>query len=105
MPGPLHTANHPAYHFHRKSTQMGERAMQQPISLRRRQLMIAGVAGAAVPAGVLAGLVREEAYTDSLPAGDLVVSGRVVDAHGKAIPGALVSSTPDASTTTDGDGR
>ena len=79
--------------------------MKQPISLRRRHLMIAGLAGAAVPAGVFAGLAREEALGDSQIAGNVVVSGRVVDVHGEAIPGARVSSTPDVSAMTDGDGR
>lgn len=83
------------------------------ISHRRRQLIIAGIAGAATPASVFAGqcmgLVGDAATTDALasprPIGTLIVSGRVVDADCRAIAGAVVEAGRDASATTDGDGR
>lgn len=78
---------------------------QQPISLRRRHLVIAGIAGAAVPVVVRASPAETEALADARVAGDLVVSGRVVDGAGRALPDALVAAAPGVSTMTDGDGR
>lgn len=83
------------------------------ISLRRRQLMIAGLAGAATPASVFAGhcmgLSGDAATTDAVAGpragGTLIVSGRIVGADCRAIAGAVVEAGRDASATTDGDGR
>src|SRR5262249_15689388 len=79
------------------------------VSLRRRHLMIAGIAGTAAPAVLNAGPVsRAESVTAK---GDMGVSGRVLAADGKPLHAALVeiwdarSADSLASTTTDGDGR
>jgi protocatechuate 3,4-dioxygenase beta subunit len=81
-------------------------------SLRRRQLMIAGIAA---PAALFAPQLRA-ALTAELPASarrkveTLIVSGRMVNSHGKPLAGALVEvldsgSKAGASATTDADGR
>ncbi len=82
------------------------------ISLRRRHLMmagIAGVAGAALPASLCAA-PRDAAIAEGAGGGKLVLSGRALDRNGKPLAGATVEVWPrDAShratTTTDGDGR
>lgn len=69
------------------------------ISLTRRQLMIAGIAA---PAGALAApFVASSTAAAQHP---LLMSGRLVDAQGKAVANALIE-VADTSTTTDGDGR
>ena len=83
-----------------------------PISPRRRQVLIAGLASAAAPAGVLAGecaaltaLSTDSAITES---GALIVSGRIVGADCKPLAHTTVDIAGLAertSTTTDGDGR
>jgi hypothetical protein len=87
------------------------------ISLRRRHLMIAGLAGAAVPATGLAAVCADNSPLDvaagtvSIARGDtLLVSGRIVDANCKPVTGARVEllqpHAPDAAAVlTDGDGR
>ena len=84
----------------------------RPISLRRRQVLIAGVVSAAAPAAALAG---ECAGWAAVPAGSpitesgtLIVSGRIVDADCKPLAHArieIVGTTERTSATTDGDGR
>ncbi|MDB5809329.1 MAG: hypothetical protein JWN94_1451 [Betaproteobacteria bacterium] len=73
------------------------------ISLRRRHLMIAGVAGMALP---VVGFGHEFGSTSPAAAAmqKLIVSGRVVAADGKPIAGANVA-TVGTSVMTDGDGR
>ena len=87
------------------------------ISLRRRQLMIAGLVATSTPAAVFSGQCTGAV---SLPGGatvtgplvqslvgeNLIVSGRVIDVDCNAVAGARVEvrSVP-ASTTTDADGR
>jgi len=83
-------------------------------SPRRRQLMIAGLAGSAVPGSVL-GALLEGATADpargALREGDrLIVSGRIVDAQEQPVTGALIEMLNGAAerkvwTSTDGDGR
>ena len=72
------------------------------ISLRRRHLMIAGLAGLAAPAGVFAALDTEGGLESAVR--PLVVSGRVVDPAGKPLAGAIVAASR-VNTTTDADGR
>ena len=72
------------------------------ISLRRRHLMIAAVAGLAVPAGVFAASY-DKAGTESA-ARPLIVSGRITDPDGKPVAGAMVAAAH-ANATTDADGR
>jgi hypothetical protein len=89
--------------------------MANTISLRRRRLMIAGVAGAAVPATGLTALRADGAPegivgTVSIGRGEtLLVSGRIVDAESKPVAGARVDLLHDArehvAAVTDGDGR
>ncbi len=80
--------------------------MSKPVSQRRRNLMIAGLAGAVTSAGVFAGSALEnDAPNAAMVDGNLVVSGRIVDIEARAIPGALVEIARGAATTTDGDGR
>ena len=79
-------------------------------SLRRRHLMLAGIAGAAAPA---VGLAASDARTGprpfdvSIAQGDtLLVSGRVVDASGKPLPGSRVELLQHGiEGAADGDGR
>ena len=73
------------------------------ISLRRRHLMIAGLAGLAAPAGVFAALDAEGGLESAVR--PLVVSGRVVDHAGKPLAGATVAAASRVNTTTDADGR
>ena len=83
------------------------------ISLRRRYLMIAGLAGAAAPAVAFAGATAspQDGLAVSSFADRLVVSGRILGADGKPLPGATVeiwpagSREPGGSVNTDGDGR
>jgi protocatechuate 3,4-dioxygenase beta subunit len=86
------------------------------ISLRRRHLMIAGVAGAAAPAAVFAGTggsPREELVVSTFVGrtDGLVVSGRILGADSKPLAGATVevwladSQGSHASVSTDADGR
>ena len=84
-------------------------------SIRRRQIVIAGLAAAATPASLLAaqrttGTGAFESTTViglTMTSGDrLVLSGRVVDAAGKPIAGAGVTAWREAaSAITDADGR
>jgi protocatechuate 3,4-dioxygenase beta subunit len=84
------------------------------ISVRRRQLMIAGFAGTAAPA--LAGQLHEQLAAVGQVgaverAGGVVVSGRILAGSGRPLAGATVeiwraNARGDAATaTTDGDGR
>src|SRR5262245_15776030 len=83
------------------------------ISLRRRYLMIAGLAGAAAPAVAFAGSTAspQDGLAVSSFADRLVVSGRILGADGKPVSGARVeiwrdgSREPRSSVNTDGDGR
>jgi hypothetical protein len=87
------------------------------ISLRRRHLMIAGLAGATVPAASLSALcagdepAHDAAGTVAIARGDtLLVSGRIVDVACKAVAGARVEllqphARQAAAAITDGDGR
>jgi hypothetical protein len=86
------------------------------ISLRRRHLTIAGLAGAAVPATGFGALcagdetTHDAAGTVAIARGDtLLVSGRIVDAGCKPIAGARVEllqpHAAHAAALTDGDGR
>ena len=72
------------------------------ISVRRRQFMLAGTASVVAPT------VSFAFPASAAPAGSemLLVSGRIVDASGKPVAGALVEmASPAHSATTDGDGR
>ena len=73
------------------------------ISLRRRHLMIAGLAGLAAPAGIFAALDTKGGLESAMR--PLVVSGRVVDHAGKPLAGATVAAASRVNTTTDADGR
>jgi protocatechuate 3,4-dioxygenase beta subunit len=82
------------------------------ISLRRRHLMMAGIAGAAAPVPLFAGQlsITETGITDSVPR--LIVSGRILGGpDGKPLAGATVeawhagAAGDAARATTDGDGR
>lgn len=90
----------------------------KPFSVRRRQVLIAGIAGAAIPAVISAahaaapGLATASAMSDAT----LVVSGRVVTPDGRPLSGAAVevwhagagssgTCAPCATVSTDGDGR
>jgi hypothetical protein len=83
------------------------------ISLRRRYLMMAGLAGAAAPAVAFAGATASPQDGPAVSSlGDrLVVSGRILGADGKPLSGAMVEIWPDSSreprgsVNTDGDGR
>ncbi len=86
------------------------------ISLRRRNLMILGVAGVALPASVFAGVCGGDAGMSAaagaaaFPGGDkLIVSGRIVDAHCQPIAHATIEAwhadVHRTSVATDGDGR
>jgi purine nucleoside permease len=80
------------------------------ISLTRRNLMIAGIAGAAAPAVSLAGQPRaskDPVSEISIARGDtLLVSGRVVDAAQKPLAGARIEALQHGvAAATDGDGR
>ena len=72
------------------------------ISLRRRQLMLAGTAASAVPTGIFA----FPAIAAPFGTETLLVSGRIVDTDGKPVTGALIEmASPAHTATTDGDGR
>ena len=85
------------------------------ISVRRRQLMIAGSAAAATPATLLAAPCGGSAAAFDTPEivgltvsrGDkVIVSGRVVDAASSAVRGATIETCHDgARATSDADGR
>jgi hypothetical protein len=91
------------------------------ISLRRRHLMLAGVAGVLAPAGVFAAhsgsassgapVIAVALAEGSRDDGRLVVSGRIVGPDRKPLADAAIevrlpgATTPHASTTTDADGR
>jgi hypothetical protein len=84
----------------------------KPVSLRRRHLMIASLAGAAAPAVALAQQHTERgahpaAIGMSIARGDaLLVSGRVVDGAGKPLAGSKVELLQHGvAGATDGDGR
>ena len=83
-------------------------------SVRRRQVIIAGVASVATPGFALAAHRAMRDNTHDVTAleghaalrGDkLVVSGRVIDAASRAIAGAIVETDGAAQTKTDADGR
>ena len=83
-------------------------------SIRRRQVIITGVASVAAPGFVLAAdravrinshdVTALEGHT-ALRGDKLVVSGRVIDAASRAIAGATVETDGAAQTKTDADGR
>lgn len=81
------------------------------ISLRRRYLMIAGLAGAAAPVVAFAGASPQAGLAVSSFADKLVVSGRILGADGKPLSGATVeicpadAGEPRGSVSTDADGR
>ena len=82
------------------------------ISLRRRHLMLAGIAGAAAPAAAFAAPHAAPAGKPTLsevsiaPGDTLLVSGRVVDATGKPVIGSRVELLQHGiAAATDGDGR
>ena len=85
----------------------------ETISLRRRQLMIAGIGGA--PAALIAtqGWTAAMTMPEAAPRGEeqLLVSGRVAEASGRPLAGATVEMMHPhfagrvASALTDGDGR
>jgi hypothetical protein len=83
------------------------------ISLRRRYLMMAGLAGAAAPAAAFAGATGspQDGLAVSSFADRLVVSGRILGAGGKPLSGATVevwpadSREPRGEVSTDADGR
>ena len=85
----------------------------QTISLRRRYLVVAGLAGAAAPAAVFA--MTESPQHGLAVSGDgagrLVVSGRILGDGGQPLAGATVelwagsSREPSGRTSTDADGR
>jgi hypothetical protein len=72
------------------------------LSLRRRHLIIAGLAGIAAPAGIFA--ASDNTNGAESTARPLIVSGRLMDSDGKPVAGALVAAAH-VSTTTDADGR
>jgi hypothetical protein len=67
------------------------------VSLRRRQVIIGGMASTVVPHLAFASFAAEQH-------GKLVLSGRILSESGKPISGAMVSVGQDQ-TTSDGDGR
>ena len=83
------------------------------ISLRRRYLIIAGLAGAVTPAVAFAGATAspQDGLAVSSFADRLVVSGRILGADGKPLSGAVVeillgdSREPRGAASTDADGR
>ena len=86
------------------------------ISLRRRHLMMAGLAGVATPATIFAGQRGDALFADLSATtgggkGGLVVSGRILDTDGKPLFNAsvevwhAVARRERARATTDGDGR
>ena len=84
------------------------------VSVRRRQMIIAGCAGAAVPGSLFAGQCTAGARvsdaalaaTRAARADKLILSGRIVDGACAAVAGALVQAPHDRSTAvTDADGR
>jgi protocatechuate 3,4-dioxygenase beta subunit len=72
------------------------------ISLQRRHLMVAALAGLAAPAGGFAASAAQGGPEIAMH--PLVVSGRVVDPDGKPLAGAIVAASR-VNTTTDADGR
>jgi len=80
------------------------------ISLRRRHLMIAGLAGVAAPAAIHAAGQSQGLNAEISAAEDMVVSGRILDADGKPAFNAVIElwqpgAAERATATTDGDGR
>jgi protocatechuate 3,4-dioxygenase beta subunit len=81
------------------------------VSLRRRQVVIAGLAAAAMPASLLAAQRMggfESAVVGLTVASEdrLILSGRVIGGAGKPIAGARVTAWRDAAiATSDADGR
>ena len=83
-------------------------------SVRRRQVIVAGIVSVAAPGFVLAAdrAMREnaqeprplEGYT-ALRGDKLVVSGRVIDSASRAIAGATVETDGGIQTKSDADGR
>jgi hypothetical protein len=78
--------------------------VKNSISLRRRQLLIAGAAGIALPLAGFGWNVNAAAASAITDPQKLVVSGRIVLADGKPLAGANVA-TAGTSALTDGDGR
>jgi protocatechuate 3,4-dioxygenase beta subunit len=96
--------------MHASTAREKKNVKHNTISLRRRHLMIAGLAGAAAPAALFAQPL--DLLESAGPGGKkLVVSGRIVTPDGKPVAGALVevwqadASGEQARATTDGDGR
>ena len=73
------------------------------ISLRRRHVIIAGLAALAMPAGVFAASSYQNDGTEFV-ARPLIVSGRITNPDGKPVAGATVSAAQ-THATTDADGR
>lgn len=74
------------------------------VSLRRRQLLIASAAGAAVPlSGTAFGGSGEP--VSALGSAELVLSGRVMSADGRPLAGASIELSSGVLAETDGDGR
>ena len=76
---------------------------QKSISLRRRQLMIAGIAAVAAPAAAFSGAagIADQARAMASPSarlgaadGKMVVSGRILRPDGKPLSGATVEASP-----------
>jgi hypothetical protein len=83
-----------------------------PISLRRRQVLIAGVVSAAAPAaslaGECAGWAAAPAGSPITASGPLIVSGRIIGADCRPLAHTridITGATQRTSATTDGDGR
>ena len=72
------------------------------ISLRRRHLMIAGLAGMAAPAGVWA--AQQLSGANATSAQVVIISGQVTGPDGKPLAGATIQSAS-VNVTTDADGR
>ena len=92
------------------------RNINQGISIRRRQMMLAGIAAAVAPAGVLAAecgggevVATEHPFGAGGAGQTLVLSGRVLGFGCQPLAGAVIEVWQDDATrvraTTDGDGR
>ena len=75
-----------------------------PISLRRRHLMIAGAVAIATPSAAFAG---QSGNATDVASATMVISGRVLGPDGKPLAGAAIDANnlPGVTATTDADGR